>query len=275
MWHCYIDESGDARHLESPNSSAQPVLSIIGIAFPNDALYGITREVIFTKQRFFPGLAVRRPLDWTLKEIKGADLRRNIRSGRRKAIRQTLGFLDHTIRIIETHNGRLFGRILVKDIGVAVDGRAVYTSAVQSNCRYFQNLLEKENSEGLIIADSRTKALNVNVAHSIFTQMFKRTGDEYPGLVELPTFGHSDNHAGLQIADTICSAIITPIAAFTYCTGHVNNIHVDASYSRIKSFLSARLKNLQYRYQTAAGRWQGGLTVCDSLTHRSSAELFR
>jgi len=45
------------------------------------------------------------------------------------------------------------------------------------------------------------------------------SGDLYDRLIELPTFAHSDNHAGLQVADAMCSALLTPIAVNTYCAG--------------------------------------------------------
>ena len=38
--------------------------------------------------------------------------------------------------------------------------------------------------------------------------------DAYDRLMEMPMFGHSDNHAGIQAADMICSAFLFPMAAF-------------------------------------------------------------
>ena len=55
-----------------------------------------------------------------------------------------------------------------------------------------------------------------DVSHSIFTQKFSPAARNYQRLVELPTFGHSENHAGLQICDIVCSALLFPIACFAY-----------------------------------------------------------
>ena len=69
------------------------------------------------------------------------------------------------------------------------------------------------------------KSKNLRVSHSIFTQKFG-AAPNYQRLVELPTFGHSDNRTGLQICDIVCSGLLYPIACYAYCAGHVNNVHV-------------------------------------------------
>jgi hypothetical protein len=133
----------------------------------------------------------------------------------------------------------------------------------------------RQNDLGIVIVDSRVKRLNTQVAHSIFTQKFKSSGDLYDRIVELPTFAHSDNHAGLQIADHLCSAIITPIAIQTYCVGHVNNVHVRADYADIKTQYKDRIRAMQHRYQEANGRWRGGLTVSDAISQIGGSALFQ
>jgi hypothetical protein len=90
----------------------------------------------------------------------------------------------------------------------------------------------------------------------------------------MPTFGHSDNHVGIQIADLLCSALLFPIAAQTYCTGHVNNVHVQAGYGLLKTRFGTQLSALQHRFQDGGGRWRGGIVVNDRLTQRSGAHLF-
>jgi hypothetical protein len=66
----------------------------------------------------------------------------------------------------------------------------------------------RQDDLGFVIADSRMKRVNTQVSHSIFTQKFRTTGDTYDGIVEVPAFSHSDNHAGLELADAICSALL-------------------------------------------------------------------
>jgi hypothetical protein len=93
-------------------------------------------------------------------------------------------------------------------------------------------------------------------------------------LMEMPMFGHSDNHAGIQAADMICSAFLFPMATFVYCQGHVTNLHVDLQYYRIRDLFGDRLKRLQFRYQDANQWWRGGITVSDALGHQRGGVLF-
>ena len=103
--------------------------------------------------------------------------------------------------LLEDHCVRVVARVWIKGIGTAINGTAVYTASVQAIFRYFQNYVTGLNDRGIVIADGRSKTKNVNVAHSIFTQKFQQTGDEYNRILEMPTFGNSENHAPLQIAD--------------------------------------------------------------------------
>jgi hypothetical protein len=128
---------------------------------------------------------------------------------------------------------------------------------------------------GIIIADSRVKRLNTQVAHSIFTQKFKSSGDLYDRIVELPTFAHSDNHAMLQISDFVCSSLITPLAIHAYCSGHLTGVHIRPNYGHFRTAYSQRIKALQHRYQEHNGRWRGGIVVSDSIGQRGGGLLFQ
>lgn len=150
----------------------------------------------------------------------------------------------------------------------------MYTYSIQALCKSFQNLLELENNHGIIVADSRNPYQNVGVSHSIFTQKFKATGDAYGRILEMPVFGHSENHVGLQLADILCSALLFPMATFTYCTGYMNSVHVHPKYKLIKERYAARVMNLQHRYLDQ-GRYRGGITVNDQIAQRTGGELFR
>jgi hypothetical protein len=176
--------------------------------------------------------------------------------------------------LLEHHQARLLGRIYVKPIGLAFDGRSVYTSAVQALAVDFQQYLQATNRQGLIALDSRYKEANTNVSHSVFTQKFQAAGDAYDRLMEMPMFGHSDNHAGIQAADMICSAFLFPMAAFVYCQGHVTNLHVHLQYYRVRDLFGERLKRLQFRYQNANNYWRGGITVSDALGRQRGSVLF-
>src|SRR5262249_20006726 len=148
------------------------------------------------------------------------------------------------------------------------------TSSVQAIFTYFQKFLEETNGMGLVIADSRSKAKNANLSHSIFTQKFSSKGDKYSRILEMPSFGHSENHVGLQLSDLLCSALLFPIAANSVWEGQVHSVHVRPEFRRLKERYGKRLKGLQYFFRDDTGRKRGGITVDDKLTRRSSSGLF-
>ena len=151
---------------------------------------------------------------------------------------------------------------------------AVYTSSIQALCTYFENYLTQCDSNGICIADSRSKSKNLSVSHSIFTQKFG-AASSYRRQVELPTFGHSDNHAGLQICDIVCSGVLYPIACFAYCSGDVNNVHVQPGALRLRRRYGQQLKERQHRYYDAeAGRHVVGVVVSDNLNQRPGSLMF-
>ena len=123
---------------------------------------------------------------------------------------------------------------------------------------------------GVVIADARTKGQNGKVSFSIFTQQFCSSGSPYSRVLETPTFGHNENHAALQAGDWVCSGLVFPMAAHTYCTGHVTNVHVHPGYSIMKQEFGGPLMALQHRYRESSPnrRWRGGLVLSDELAHR-------
>lgn len=272
---CYIDESGCTGMLPSATSPIQPLLVIAGIVVHQNHLTNLTQEYLALKRKFFPALTPNTVpfLQHVKVEIKGSDIRTTIRNGNRNQRRHSFGFLDGYISILERYNTKIFGRIWIKGIGRHINGNAIYTSSIQAACGDFQNLLEFEDLTGIIIADSRDYLQNVGVSFSIFTQKFKATGDAYGRILEMPTFGHSQNHIGIQLSDILCSAILFPMASFTYCTGYVNNVHVSQKYELIKDRYAARIKALRHRYLDG-GRYRGGITVRDDLAQRSIGPLF-
>jgi|APCry1669191812_1035378.scaffolds.fasta_scaffold06073_4 hypothetical protein len=272
----YVDEAGCTGMLPTATAPIQPVFALGGVILDQVHLRDFTLDWLHLKDRFFPGLKAPNAdfLDWIAVEIKGADLRRRIREGKRDPRRQSLGFMDKFLDLMEKYDARLLARLYVKPIGVAFNGQSVYTSAIQILAAEFQRYLDVTHSAGLMILDSRNKPKNTNVSHSVFTQKFRAAGDAYAGLMEMPVFGHSDNHAGIQAADMICSAFLFPMAAYVYCQGHVNNIHVHLQYYRIRDRYGARLKQLQFRYQDENKWWRGGITVSDGIGHQNGGVLF-
>lgn len=263
--------------LPTATSNVQPTLVFGGMIIDYGRLHYITDRLLNLKQRFFPGsVPIGTPhMGWMLKEIKGAELRKDACEGNRNVRRAAVGFMTELLKLCETSDAKLIGRVWVKSIGAPIDGTAIYTFSLQSIYTDFQNYLARENDVGIVVVDSRLKHLNTPVAHSIFTQKFKGTGDSYDRIIELPGFSHSDNHAGLQIVDFICSAIMTPIAVETYCRGHVVSVHVRPGYADLKATFSAQCRKLQYRYAEASGRMRGGFVVSDGISGAPGGAMFR
>jgi hypothetical protein len=273
---CYVDEAGCTGSLPSPVSDVQPVFVLCGVDVPRDSIHRITHEYLHLKKRFYPNLAPRGAtyLEWILTEIKGAELRKGAADPSRNKRRHALGFLHETLSLLEAEQARISGRVWVKAVGQPVNGRSVYTFSLQYICKCLNAQLEAENDAGLLVCDSRNKALNSLASFSIFTQKFKATGDTIPRVLEMPVFGHSENHAGVQIADVLCSALLFPLAVHAYCRGTVNNVHV-RDYSYLRDRFTGRLDALQYRYHEGrSGKLTGGIIVDDKIGHRPRAEMF-
>lgn len=208
-----------------------------------------------------------------LGEVKGAELRKQACAPGRRLRRQALGFLDSLLALLEKRQARLVGRLWIKGIGQPFNGRAVYTSSMQHIFRYFEHLLAASSEIGMVVADSRTKPQNTVVAHSILTQKFASGGDSYPHIAEMPVYGHSENHVGLQVADLLCSSLLFPMAAASYCTGHVSSVHVRPGFALLSARYGRRVRALQYRYREGEV-FRGETTVSDAIAERSGRLLF-
>lgn len=259
------------------NETIAPVCVIAGIVIEQAALGNLTREFLELKCNWFPNQMPRGTprLSRMLVEIKGADLRRAMRDeAKRRNRRHALGFLDAFVTLLEDFNAQIVGRVWIKEPGRSIAETALYTSSLQAICAYFQHRLEVSGHEGLVIADSRTPSGNTDVAHSVFTRKFKLAGDDLDRILEMPTFGHSNNHAGIQVADLLCSALLFPMATSAFCTGHISGVHIQKDFGILRQRFGGRLSRLQYRYQDEKGRYRGGITVDDRLGHRSGGQLF-
>ena len=277
MYVCYVDESGCTGSLPSATSPVQPMFVIAAVAVPQPRLAELTHDLLNWKLKYFPRLCSqhRFRFDVLLTEVKGADVRRSVTAPGRNERRHAIGLLDHFLRLLEAHRARIFGRIWIKVPGQPLAGTSVYTSSIQAICRTFQELLRREDSSGIVIADSRTKAQNTRVSHSIFTQKFQAGGDPYDRILEMPTFGHSDNHVGIQAADLLCSALLWPMAIDAYCGSIPGNVHVKPGYGVLRQRFGPRIKALQFQYADLANKRAGGLIVSDPLGQQSTAHLFR
>jgi hypothetical protein len=278
MYIAYMDDAGDLGALANPpQHNDQPVFALTFLLVNQTRLSALVPEFLQIKRNFYPGLIppASHFLAAVLKEVKGADIRRDIATGSRNQARHAANFLSEVVDLCIRSDIKLVSKVFVKGIGQRFSSTSVYTTGCQSLFKTFDHYLSTVDDVGFCIADSRTKGLNVPVAHSIFTQMFSTKRAYYPRIMELPTFGHSDNHVGVQLCDLLTSALVVPTAVHTYCTGHIANVHVQPGYSKIRARFTTRLQQLLYRYQDAQNLWRGGLTVSDAILHRPSSEMFK
>jgi hypothetical protein len=247
---CYFDEAGCPGPLASAAHDLQPVLVITGIIVRQADAIPLTRDFLNIKRKYFPKKLsnAKHDLDHILIEIKGAaDLRSHIRKNGAKAKAQ-LKFADDILATLKQYDVKIFSRIWIKGPGKQFSGRSVYTRTVQELCRAYSHFLDGQQATGVLIGDFRNPRLNSTIAHTIFTRKMKATGDEFPRILELPTFAHSENHAALQIADVVSSAMLYPMALDKFCRGHINSGHVNNNDAMIAHRFSKRIKNLQFRY---------------------------
>lgn len=274
MYVCYLDESGG---YEPPDSSpdATPVMVILGLVVNAASVAALTRDFLALKRRHFPGRYTSpHALSHILVEVKGSELLQMTRSSSRNKRRQAERFRSELLDLIAAYDGRILGRVWVKEPAKSMNPVASYCYAVQDIAMHFSQYLQVKGAEGVLIADGRTHAANVGVAHSIFTQKWRTAGDPYPFMREVPLFAQSDNHAGLQVADLVASSLVFPMAAVSYCKPRAGAAHSSTRYANVRDGFGPRLKGLQYRYRDEAGHWRGGLVVSDPVGHRPGSLLF-
>ena len=273
---CYVDESGSSGLLTLADPTQEPAFVIGALLLDRQHLLRITNEFLRLKHRFYPATADISYLDSIQHVVKGSTLRRALRTGGRRNKTHALGFLDGIFDLLEEHNVQIVAKALLKGLDVVNSDAGVYGSAIMFICESFQQYLaDLGNAPGQVIADSRHTAENSRTSHTIFTQMFRLQGNSYPCLTEMPTYGYPHNHAMLQLADIMCSAILFPMLAHTFCQG-LGNAHAAPQYATISGRFKARVQAMQYRYQNAEGYWRGGIFVTDGTgQRRTAAQLFR
>ena len=263
MYLCYVDESGDTGAFVETERNSQPLFLLAALIVQQSHLADLTRAIINLKQRFFPSYAngVTHWHDWLMVEVKGANLRRALREGDAASRRHVIGFLDKLLDQMELHQVQVVSRIYLKQPAGEFNGSVVYPAAVQRLTMAFEERLCQSQAQGIIVLDSRNKRKNVPVAHSTFTMNFSARGQEYQHLAEVPLFGHSENHAMLQLADWVGSALLFPMATrANYSDVESVCVHADPALEVIRARFGQRLKALQYRYEKD-GRKLGGVAV--------------
>lgn len=270
----YVDDAGDVQTLKS-GSGIQPILAFACVIVDQAQISQLTRDFLQLKEHHFRGRLTsgRHRLGNILTEIKGAELRTMVRESSRKR-RTALLYLRDLLDILEGVDARVIGRVWIKAPNARLDGLAMNTYSIQWICEVFQRYLEVQRDQGIVVIDNNNPGVNAKVAHSVFTQKFQFTGDCYDRILEMPTFGGSENHAGLQIADNVGSGMVVPMAGRAYCTAHAEGSHVHPEYDKISDWLGTKLRHRQFRYREAES-WCGGFVVSDPVGGKHSGYLFR
>jgi len=267
---CYIDESGDTGKFVPEVANSQPLFVLSGVIVDQSALPAMTRAVIELKRKFFPnhGSLNAHWHDWLKSEVKGSYLRQMLREGNRDQRRLVMMFLGKVVELLERNRCSVLSRVYLKAANADFNGTNVYTAAIQHFVTDFKHRLRESGERGVVILDSRNKIKNVPVSHAIFTQNFSGDHEPYRELVELPLFGHSENHALIQIADWISSAFFFPMAAIAYYREiEPTSLHVHVNYDLLRQKFGQRLKALQYRYESN-GRKMGGVRIVSGEAHK-------
>jgi len=277
---CYVDESGESGTFQATDRNANPFFVVVGLIVAHSRLIPLTHDFLRIKTRFFPGHfhELSLALDSILVEVKGNDLRRYLREGNRRVWSQTIGYIDACMRLLSQHGVRLLGRALIKNPGEENSDPAFYGRSMMHLCQHFNTFLELNAEHGFVIADGRKVAQNKRTTHTIFTQRHQARGNSYPRIVEMPSYGHSNNFAMLQLADMVCSAVIFPmlIDAFGTHLAGIDNVHTAPKYASIRSRYKNIVKDLQFMYQDASSMWVGGMLISDKTgLNRKTGLLFR
>lgn len=273
----YLDESGDHTMLtSSPNPGTSVCLALVGVVVQVEALRDLTRAFLELKslhlhvKAYSPHL-----LERTHAEVRGSALRKAWQEGAGAASHQlSEQSLDGLFDLMEGYATPAFGQAFIKSEGRPFYGQQSYELALRHACETFQALLDEADDFGAVILDARNDAKNRETAHTIFTRKFAKAEDAFPRIIEIPTFANNLNHAGLQVADWVASALVQPMTSRTFrsdasWSGSGNDSGYDALIDRYLDRLTAR----QYFY-SKGGERLGGLVVSDLHGGRASTDLF-
>ncbi|MGA5314656.1 DUF3800 domain-containing protein [Streptomyces pseudogriseolus] len=275
LYLCYIDEAGNGQTLDPSRPDAPPVLVVGGFTVHDSHIKRLTWDFLNVKKKYRPWLRGAEHLSEVIQtEIKGSDVRKDVRVGNRDQRRAAILLVDSVLGLLERCNARLLARVWVKQEGFPFDETGVYSTSIGSLTETFQAQLLDCHSRGMMVLDSRTKSKNSPNVHCVTTRKFRAGGDLLKGVIESPVFGHSDTHTLLQVSDLVVSSLLFPIACHAYLSDVTWNVHCDDAYRPLRERFGQRLMKLQFRYQDPVGKWRGGIVVSDRRTTQPSSLMF-
>ncbi len=267
----YVDESGDEQPLRTETDP--PVLVLAAVTVNHQRVKSLVWDFLQLKKTFNDSLKKSgvQLSDVIRFEVKDSELRKDIRSPGRRNRRRAFGLLDSVLKLLEKHQATVMAEIFVK--GQQPPSRWVYSNAVAALATRFEKQLAAADTQGCMILDARTKAKNTPSVHRITTSRFKSGGDQVPHLIESPTFGHSDAHVVLQIADLLASAILFPMACSAYCGCLIHNLHLNDEFAVVRGRYASRIRQLE-RCAGVDGKRFGGVRVIDALNRMPKRHLY-
>ena len=268
---CYVDEAGNDQVLDVRD--APPVLAIAGITIADSRLKDFVWEYMAIKKRFNPQLERVKLSELIRTEVKGANLRADIRSGSHRRKRRAIGFLDQVMKLLEETNATLVGQIWVKANGAGISS-GFYPDAIAGMAADVQAQLAAASSRGLMIIDAQTHWKTVPSVNGITTRRFRSGGDALDCMMESPVFGHSDAHIALQVADIVASALLFPMACAAFCADVTDNAHPHPAYAELQERYGSRLRDLEHRYVDAQGFKNGGIRVRNKRDFAPAHQLY-
>jgi hypothetical protein len=241
---CFIDEAGCPGRLSSRTAEIQPFLVIAGVCLRSADDTTFTRQFTALKHKY---VLSRDPLGAAAvtltHEIKGCELRAQMRK-EPQGTGPAHVLLNDLLRLLKQFDAHLFAHIAPKPPGEKFDGRSIYAAAMEYLARDFHRLLELQCADGLIVADFREPQLNALMTRPI-AQAKYLSRDELPHLIGVPSFGHSESHAGLQVADLLASALLFPAVSTRHARSLPEHPHLHPHDAQIAHRFRQRLLALQ------------------------------
>ena len=214
MFLFYVDEGGSPDPHKEPLIVGQtPMFVLASLAFPADDWRKLDREYRDLKLKFFKSeIGTERAEQF---EVKGSELVRPSQKNSRR--RHT--FVRHALQLCLDHRGTGFAVVFKKSPLKPTAKNSMYNMGLQYAVERFSYFLEEVNGgynakftpyhcQGIIIADSRMRNLDTNVAISHLSFVFgHQMGKTFERIIEAPTFTFSQLSVGTQLTDIFASCI--------------------------------------------------------------------
>jgi hypothetical protein len=214
MFLIYADESGSSDPHSEPLVVGQtPIFVLASLALHADLWRNVDRSYLELKKQFFSReIGKGRP---ELFEIKGSQL---VRPGN-KNNRRTHTFVRRVMELCSNNHMIAFAVGFKKNPLRPTSKTSMYTMALQYLVERFHGFLEEtekgltpehetQHAQGIIVADSRMRNLDLNVATSHLSFIFGHAvGQTCTRVIEAPTFTHSELSVGVQLTDILAACL--------------------------------------------------------------------